>query len=61
MARKGKSEEQIITILREVEGGKTVAEVCRRAGISVASYYSWKKQFSGMGIAGEGGRRGQPA
>jgi putative transposase len=51
MARKGKSEEQVIAILREVESGKAVVEVCRKAGISVASYYRWKKQFSGMGIA----------
>ena len=51
MGRKGKSEEQVIALLREVEGGKTVVEVCRRAGISSATYYSWKKQYAGMGIA----------
>jgi len=51
MARKGKSEEQVIAILREVESGKAVAEVCRKAGVSVASYYGWKKQYSGMGVA----------
>jgi putative transposase len=50
MARKGHSPEQILTILREVESGKTVAEVCRQAGISSASFYGWRKQYAGMGL-----------
>jgi putative transposase len=36
------SETQIVKILKEVEGGRLVKEVCREYGISDATYYNWK-------------------
>ena len=51
MPKKGKPEEQIIAALQQVEGGSKVAEVCRQMGISEATFYSWKKQYAGLGIS----------
>jgi len=39
---------QIISVLREVESGMKVEEVCRKQGISSATYYKWKSKFGGM-------------
>lgn len=39
---------QIIAVLREVESGMKVEEVCRTHGISSATYYKWKSKFGGM-------------
>jgi putative transposase len=47
--RKSKfSENQIITILKAVEAGRTVRDVCREHEISEATYYQWKSKFGGM-------------
>jgi len=43
--------EQIIYTLRQVEGGTSVAEVCRKTGITEQTFYRWKKRFAGMGVA----------
>lgn len=50
---KGKrySEEQIVRILKEVEGGKPVAEVCREHGVSEQSVYRWRTKFGGMDVS----------
>ena len=48
MKRSKFSEEQIIGILREQEAGSPTAEVCRRHGISSATFYAWKAKFGGM-------------
>jgi putative transposase len=45
------TEEQIITILKEVDAGTPLKEVCRKYGISTASYYNWKAKFGGMEIS----------
>ncbi len=45
------SEEQIIAILRVVEAGQTVAEVCRQHGISETTYYRWKAQYGGLEVS----------
>lgn len=42
------SEHQIIKILKEVEGGRMVKDVCREHGISDATYYNWKSKYGGM-------------
>ena len=42
------SEEQIIAILREHEAGAKTPEVCRRHGISDATFYKWKAKYGGM-------------
>jgi putative transposase len=49
---KGKryTSEQIIYALKRVEGGEKAAEVCRQMGVSEASFYAWKKKFSGLGV-----------
>jgi len=48
MKRSKFNEEQIIAILREQEAGAATAEVCRRHGISSATFYAWKAKFGGM-------------
>ena len=50
MPRKGRSNEEIIHALHQVEGGEKVAEVCRRLGVSEQTFYRWKKQFAGLGL-----------
>jgi putative transposase len=42
------TEAQIAFILRQAEEGTTVAEVCRKAGISQATYFNWKKKYAGL-------------
>ena len=46
------SEEQIIGILREAEAGAKTPEVCRRQGISDATFYKWKAKYGGMEVVG---------
>jgi putative transposase len=45
------SEEQIIGILREQEAGRPTAEVCRKHGVSGATFYKWKSKFGGMDVS----------
>ena len=45
------TEEQIIKVLEEGQAGLKVAEICRKHGISAATYYAWKSKFSGMTIS----------
>jgi putative transposase len=42
------TEAQIAFILRQAEEGTTVAEVCRKTGISQATYFNWKKKYAGL-------------
>jgi putative transposase len=50
--RKSKfSEHQIIAILKAVEAGRTVRDVCREHEISEATYYQWKSKYGGMEAA----------
>jgi putative transposase len=51
VAKKGHSEEQILRALRQAEGGTRVADICREHGISEATYYIWKKKYSGLGLS----------
>ena len=48
MKRSRYSEEKIIEILRENEAGMTVADLCRKHGMSSATFYGWKAKFGGM-------------
>jgi putative transposase len=50
---KGKrySEEQIVRILRELDGGKSMAEVCRQHGVSEQSVYRWRSKYADMGVS----------
>ena len=45
------TEEQIIAILREQEAGMSTADVCRRHGVSSATFYKWKAKFGGMDVS----------
>ena len=45
------TEEQIIGILREQEAGGRTADVCRRHGISEATFYKWKSKFGGLSVS----------
>ena len=49
MKRKRYSDGQIAFALRQADGGMTVEEICRKLGVSEATFYRWKKQFAGMG------------
>ena len=51
MKRARFSEEQIIGILREGEAGGKVGELCRRHGISDATFYTWRKKYGGLEIS----------
>ena len=48
MKRKRFSEEQIIVVLKENEAGAKIDDLCRRHGISTATFYSWRKKYGGM-------------
>lgn len=45
------TETQIIAILKEVEAGMLVKDVCRTHGISDATYYNWKSKYGGMAVS----------
>ena len=45
------TEQQIVFALKQAETGVPVAEVCRKMGISEATFYNWKKKFSGLGTS----------
>ena len=51
MKRSRFSEEQIIAVLKEQEAGMPTADVCRRHGISSATFYKWKARFGGMEVS----------
>ena len=42
------TEEQIIAVLKEGEAGAKVSDLCRKYGMSDATYYNWKAKYSGM-------------
>lgn len=50
MPKKQHSEEQIISALRQYEVGEKTADICRKLGISQATFYMWKKQYAGLGV-----------
>ncbi len=45
------TEEQIIGVLKEAEAGIKIADLCRKHGISDATYYNWKAKFGGMTVS----------
>ena len=51
MKRQRHTEEQIIQVLNEAQAGAAIDELCRRHGISQATYYKWKQKFGGMEVS----------
>ena len=51
MKRKRFSEEQIITILKQAEGGLPLPELIRQHGISDGTYYRWKSKYGGLELS----------
>ena len=45
------TESQIIKVLKEVEGGRQVGEICREYGVSDATYNKWKAKYGGMEVS----------
>ncbi len=45
------SEEQIIAVLKEADAGVKTAEICRKHGISDATFYKWKAKYSGLEVS----------
>jgi len=45
------TEEQIIAVLKEVESGLKTAEICRKHGISDATFYKWKAKYAGLEVS----------
>ena len=48
MKRSKFSEAQVAMILRQADEGATIGEVCRKAGISEATFYVWRKKYAGL-------------
>lgn len=51
MKRSRFSEEEIIGILAEQESGMKISDVCRKHGMSEATFYKWKSKFGGMDVS----------
>ena len=45
------TEQQIVFALHQAETGVKVSEVCRKMGISEATFYNWKKKYGGLGVS----------
>ena len=50
MPKKQHTEAEIISALKQYESGDKTAEICRKLGISQATFYMWKKQYAGLGV-----------
>ena len=49
-SQKNWDEEKIIGILKQVESGRTVVEVCREYGVGESTYYKWKSKYGGLEV-----------
>jgi putative transposase len=45
------SQEQIVMALRQAEAGTRVVEICRKLGVSEATFYRWKKRYGSLGVS----------
>lgn len=51
MKRSKYSESQMVFAIKQVETGTRIQEVCRKMGISEATFYNWKKKYGGLGVS----------
>lgn len=51
MARRKFTDAQVALVVKELENGARVEDVCRKLGVSDATVYNWKKRYAGMGTA----------
>ncbi len=51
MKRSKFTESQIVFAIKQAETGTRVSEVCRKMGISEATFYNWKKKYGGLGVS----------
>jgi putative transposase len=51
MRRSQFSQEQIVMALRQAESGTRVTEICRKLGVSEATFYRWKKRYGSLGVS----------
>jgi putative transposase len=51
MAKKARSEEEILGALHQAESGERVADIRREHGVSEATFYVWKKKYSGLALS----------
>ena len=51
MVRKRYTEEQIIAVLNEAEAGAMTADLCRKHGMSDATFYNWKAKYAGLTVS----------
>jgi putative transposase len=50
MPKKAHTEAEIIGALKQYEAGGKTGEICRKLGISQATFYMWKRQYAGLGV-----------
>jgi len=48
MKRKRYTSEQVVSIMKEVEGGLGIADVCRKYGVSQGTFFRWKAKYTGL-------------
>ena len=48
MKKKRFTEEQIVKVLKEYEGGREIKDLCRELGVTSATFYNWRKKYNGM-------------
>jgi len=51
MKRSRFSEEQIIYAMRQAESGTPIGDLCRQLGVSEATFYTWKKKYTHLGVS----------
>ena len=51
MKQKRYTPEQIVYALKQAEAGEKITELCRRLGVSEATFYNWRKQYGDMGVS----------
>lgn len=51
MTRKRHTEEQIIAVLKDAQNGVSVQDLCRKHGISDATFYTWRTKYAGLEVS----------